>query len=282
MIRLPKLHRETWRRVLGVWTLLGASIGTTACAGAAAPPAAAPPPATEDLVVKVVRTFHHERDAFTQGLVYYDGRLYESTGLAGHSTLRRVAIESGQVEERIQLPAPLFGEGLARVGNELVQITWQNEQAFVWSIGGFRRLREHHYRGEGWGLCYDGKRLVMSDGSTRLTFRDPKSFEPTGDVMVRRDGVPVASLNELECVDGAVYANIWQTQSIVRIDPATGRVTASIDASGLLTDGELREADVLNGIAYWPERHSFLITGKLWPRLFEVQFVPRDVKTTSR
>jgi glutaminyl-peptide cyclotransferase len=246
----------------------------SACEGAAAPPPAPPGP-PEELVVKVLRTFPHQSDAFTQGLVFYDGRLYESTGLPGRSSLRRVAIESGAVEDRIALPAPLFGEGLARVDDALVQITWQNERAFVWSVGDFHKRREYHYTGEGWGLCYDGRRLVMSDGSQHLTFRNPDSFEIAGGVDVVRDGQPVLALNELECVDGAVYANIWQTQSIVRIDPASGRVTASIDASDLLTPDERTQTDVLNGIAYWPERKSFLITGKLWPKLFEVQFVPR-------
>jgi glutamine cyclotransferase len=249
-------------------------VSAAACARAADPPPAAPA-GPEELVVKVLRSFPHDRGAFTQGLLWHDGRLYESTGLPGRSSLRRVELETGKVEAQVALKAPLFAEGLAQVDTRLVQLTWQDRRAFVWTLDAFHPVREYTYDGEGWGLCFDGRRLVMSDGSERLTFRDPQTFERQSDVVVTRGGEPLRLLNELECVDGLVYANVWQTDSIVRIDPATGRVTGWIDASGLLTDNERVAADVLNGIAYWPEQHSFLITGKLWPRLLEVQFVPR-------
>jgi glutamine cyclotransferase len=229
----------------------------------------------EALVVQVVRSYPHDRDAFTQGLLYFDGWLYESTGLPGRSTLRRVELETGRVEQQVRLEGSLFGEGLERVGDRLLQLTWQDGRALVWDLRTLRKLREHAYAGEGWGLCFDGKRLVMSDGSDRLTFRDAQSFGRLGEIAVTRLGRPVPQLNELECAQGHVYANVWQRNEIVRVDPASGRVTATIDASGLLTSRERLGTDVLNGIAYLPERGTFLLTGKLWPRLFEVKFVPK-------
>jgi glutaminyl-peptide cyclotransferase len=227
----------------------------------------------DELVPQVVKTYPHDTRAFTQGLVYWEGGLYESTGLVGRSSLRRVDPESGAVEAQVSLDPPLFAEGLARVGDELYQLTWQNGRAFVWKMGSFERVREHSYSGEGWGLCYDGKRLVMSDGSDRLTFRNPTDFSEIGSVRVVRAGQPVRQLNELECVDGLVYANLWNSEAIARIDPSNGEVTGWIDASGLLRGAEREGTDVLNGIAYVPERGTFFITGKLWPRLFEVKFV---------
>jgi len=244
-----------------------------ACASKSAPKSGSPRQ-VDDLRVKVLRTFPHDRQAFTQGLVYHEGRVYESTGLVGKSSLRRVEFETGRVEKVVPIDGPYFGEGLARLGSELVQLTWQNGRAFVWSLDGFARLREHEYQGEGWGLCADGKRLVMSDGSDRLTFRDPGNFSVSGSVTVTRGGSPVRQLNELECAAGLVYANLWGSDTIARIDPASGEVTGWIDAGGLLSPAERNGADVLNGIAYVPERNTFLITGKLWPRLFEVEFVP--------
>jgi glutamine cyclotransferase len=243
------------------------------CASKSAPKSAAPR-AVDDLRARVVRTFPHDRSAFTQGLLYHEGRLYESTGLVGRSSLRRVDPDNGRVEADVSLEPPFFGEGLARVGNELVQLTWQNGKAFVWQLPAFTRVREYKYQGEGWGLCHDGKRLVMSDGSDKLTFRDASSFASSGQVAVARSGAPVRHLNELECAGGLVYANIWGSDNIARIDPATGEVTGWIDAGGLLSRAERAGTDVLNGIAHVPERNTFYITGKLWPRLFEVEFVP--------
>ncbi len=243
----------------------------TTCAGRAEPNARAP----EQLVVKVRASFPHDPGAFTQGLVYYRGRLYESTGLNGRSSVRRVDPRSGRVEAQTALEPTFFGEGLARVGEQLWQLTWKDGRAFVWGLEDLHPVGQHRYPGEGWGLCFDGRRLVMSDGTSRLAFRDPATFERTGGVTVEHDGQPVRHLNELECVGGAVYANIWQEERIVRIDPDTGRVTAWIDASGLLAPEQRAGVDVLNGIAYVPERGTFLLTGKLWPRLFEVELVRR-------
>jgi glutaminyl-peptide cyclotransferase len=168
-----------------------------------------------------------------------------------------------------------FGEGLARVENRLIQLTYRNGLAHVYDLASFEALQTHQYQGEGWGLCHDGKRLIMTDGSDRLTFRDPSSFEVIGSVPVQEDGAPQFNLNELECVGGEVYANVWQTDRILRIDPETGTVLTEIDASGLLSREEAARADVLNGIAYDAGTGRFLLTGKLWPKLFEVE-IPID------
>jgi glutamine cyclotransferase len=223
------------------------------------------------LALSVVARHPHDRGAFTQGLVWHEGKLFESTGLEGRSSLREVELDTGSVLRKVDLRADLFGEGLALVGERLVQITWRDGVAYEWSAGTFERLAERAYAGEGWGLCYDGQDLVMSDGSARLTFRDPASFEARRTVLVTKGGEPLPMLNELECVRGAVYANIWQTDEIVRIDPRSGRVTGTVDASGLLTAAERPGTDVLNGIAFVPETGRFLITGKLWPTIFEVE-----------
>lgn len=232
------------------------------------------PRSPERLRVRVVRSFPHDPGAFTQGLVFHEGKLYESTGLAGRSSLRRVNLQTGAVEAKVQLESKLFGEGLALVGGDLFQLTWKDQRAIVWDLTTFQRKREYGYEGEGWGLCFDGKSLVMSDGSDRLVRRDPRSFEKTGELLVRSGPTPVTQLNELECVGGAVYANIWQQDTIARIDSRSGEVTGWIDAAGLLKPEESRADGVLNGIAYLPGSGRFIVTGKLWPRAFEVEFVP--------
>ena len=252
-----------------------------ACAASWSPAACAKPTAgaaqaasAAKLRLKVVRTLPHDSSAFTQGLLFFEGKFYESTGLYGRSSLRRVDPDSGMVERRADLPADLFGEGLARVGGHLFQLTWQNGRALVWNLATLRKEREIPYQGEGWGICFDGRHLIMSDGGDTLTLRDPESFAKVGKIMVRRAGQPVRNLNELECVDGIVYANVWQDSHIARIDPRTGEVTGWIDASGLLAPEEARAADVLNGIAYLPATGHLVLTGKLWPRIFEVEIVP--------
>ena len=247
----------------------------TAAAPAAAPaPAAKTPPAIESLKVKVLATHPHDPTCYTQGLVWRSGELYESCGQYGQSSLRRVDPKSGAVRQKVAVPAQYFAEGLALVGERLLQLTWREGLAFEYDRKSFEKRREIPYQGEGWGLSYDGKRLVMSDGSDRLTLRDPVTFQPTGELQVKREGVPVERVNELECVGDAIYANVWMTDEILRIDAATGRITGSIDASGLLTPEEKEKADVLNGIAWNPETHRFWITGKDWPKMFEVELVP--------
>ena len=229
--------------------------------------------AVESLTVDVHRKIPHDPAAFTQGLLWWQGKLFESTGRRGQSQLRRIDPATGNVEHRVRIPVLFFGEGLAREGERLVMLTWQAEQAFVFGLPELDRLGTLSYRGEGWGLCHDGHRFVMSDGSDRLTFRDGESFAVVGRVAVTIEGMPLADLNELECVDGAVYANVFQHDTIVRIDPATGRVTARVDAAGLRAAAGAEGADVLNGIAYAPELDRFFVTGKLWPAMFEVTFV---------
>jgi glutamine cyclotransferase len=225
------------------------------------------------LGVRVIRSYPHDPRAFTQGLLMLDGKLYESTGLWARSSLRRVDLTSGQVEQMASLPPDFFGEGLALVGQRLFQLTWKNNKVLVWDLASFKKRAEFAYQGEGWGLCFDGRHLVMSDGSDRLTLRNPSSFAVEGEIRVRLDGRPLLNLNELECVGELLYANVWQDGHIARIDPKTGVVTGWIDASGLLEPAEAAAADVLNGIAMTPDGH-LLVTGKLWPRLFEVEVVP--------
>jgi glutamine cyclotransferase len=223
--------------------------------------------------VDVLRELRHDTSCYTQGLLWWQGKLFESCGQSGVSTLRRVDPVTGEVEQQVDIEPQFFAEGLARVGDRLIMLTYRAQRAFVFGIERFDRQAVFRYAGEGWGLCNDVRRLVMSDGSDRLTFRDPESFEETGGVAVTLRGAPQRQLNELECVDDVVYANVYQREYIVRIDPAAGRITHQIDASGLLTNRELRDADVLNGIAYDPAADTFYITGKWWPKMFEVRFV---------
>lgn len=256
--------------------------GTPAGGGGSGPSPARTDPSVQELRVRVLERLPHDPEAFTQGLELRGDDLYEGTGLAGSSSVRRGPV-GGAPTVRRDLPAPLFGEGLTLVGPRLWQLTWQNGVAIERDARTLKELRRVRYTGEGWGLCHDGTaggaggRLVMSDGSSRLTFRDPGTFETTGHVDVTRDGVPVDRLNELECTpDGGVYANVYQTDTLVRIDPATGAVTADIDASGLLGSAERRAGALeLNGIAAVPGGEEFLLTGKRWPRMFRVAFVPR-------
>ncbi len=284
-MRMPSVRAAALR--LAAPALLGAAAAGLTAAGCVAEPAAVPAaePApravaapVEELIVDVVSSHRHDPGAFTQGLVWSGGVVYESTGQYGESSVRRVDSQSGEVLARVDLPPELFGEGLALVpgegGGRLIQLTWQEEQARVWSLPGLEPAGTLRYRGEGWGLCFDGERLVMSDGSDRLTFRDPATFEVLGRLQVTLRGKPLDRLNELECADGRVWANVLGADYLVRIDPASGRVTATADASGLLAPAEAAAADVLNGIAYDPERRVYLITGKYWPRLFVVRLLP--------
>ncbi len=276
--RLPALLAFAAAAVLAVFVLARGGSGLAGQSDAVAEPPAlqtsAPLPGAQRLGLEVLSAWPHDTSAFTQGLLLYNGLLYESTGLVGSSALREVDPATGDELRRVDVPPPIFAEGLARVDNRLIQITWQNGVAFVYDLATFERTGEYRYSGEGWGLCYDGQRLVMSDGSNQLFFRDPRTFDLLGQVSVLRDGQPVARLNELECVGDQVYANVWQTDEIVDVERDTGRVLATIDASGLFSAQERPRSpdDVLNGIAYDPDKGTFLITGKRWPRLFEVRF----------
>lgn len=257
----------------------GLAVTLTLGGCAAAPDDATAPDDTgrapAQLRVEVLEVLPHDPDAFTQGFEIAGGTLYEGTGREGKSAITAGA-PGKPPRERVELPDRLFGEGITVVGDRLWQLTWKAGIAIERDRATLAAIGRARYSGEGWGLCYqDGKnRLVMSDGSARLTFRDPGSFDVLGSSTVHADGTPVDRLNELECEGGRVYANVWQTNTIVRVDPASGRVTASIDASGLLTRSESERADVLNGIAAVPGSDEFLITGKLWPKTFRVRFVP--------
>lgn len=251
------------------FTTISLALGL-ALTGCAAPQAAARLP---QLKAEVYGMLPHDASAFTEGLEISGDLLYESTGLQGRSEVR-----AGQVGEppsmRAPLPAPLFGEGITVSRGVLWQLTWRDGVAIARDPRTLAELRRVRYQGEGWGLCHqDGGRLVMSNGSNRLTFRDPVTFAPLGEVTVHAGNKTYDQLNELECVGGSVYANVWQTDRILRIDAATGEVTGMIDASGLLTPEQRAQADVLNGIAAVPGTEEFLVTGKLWPAVFRVKFV---------
>lgn len=223
-----------------------------------------------------VKVYPHDTRAFTEGLVYYEGNLYESVGLNSQSDLRKVDLETGKVIQRVSMADEYFGEGLTAVGDKLIQLTWQTQKGFVYDRDSFKVLKTFTYATEGWGLTYDGKRLIMSDGTPNLYFLDPVTQRRLGSVSVTGPDGPVRNINELEFIDGQVYANVWQTDRIVRIDPRTGKVTAIIDLTGILPRTDLTAgADVLNGIAYDAKGKRLFVTGKFWPFLFEIKLVPK-------
>ncbi len=258
----------------------GVSRGSAICSvrsRSANPPSALPEhSAVQVYGYRVVHEYPHDPAAFTQGLVYADGVLYEGTGLYGQSTLRRVDLESGMVRDSTALDPAYFGEGIAIMGDRIFQLTWKTRTAFLYDRYTFRPLTTLSYPTEGWGLTTDGDQLIMSDGTNRLFFRDPQTFKQENRVSVCDGDQPVPDLNELEYIEGEVWANVWQTDRIARIDPKTGLVTGWIDLSGLLSaaDREGKSVDVLNGIAYDPETDKIFVTGKLWPSLFEIELSP--------
>jgi glutamine cyclotransferase len=219
-------------------------------------------------------TYPHDANAFTQGLEYVGGYLYESTGLNGRSSIRKVKLETGAVLRRREIPRDYFGEGITIWKSALIELTWQSQVAFVYDRDTFEPRRMFTYTGEGWGLTHDASSLIMSDGTADLRFLDPETFKERRRVTVTDGGRPVPRLNELEYVKGQVFANIWTTDDIVRIDPASGRVLGRIDLRGLLPASST-PADVLNGIAYDQTGDRLFVTGKLWPRLFEIKIRPR-------
>lgn len=240
-------------------------------------PSVAQAPEIPVLIPEVLNTYPHDRGAFTQGLLWFDGLLYESTGQRGESTLRRVDIESGEPLEVVALDDAIFAEGLEKVDDKLIQLTWTSEVAFVYDFETFEQIDTLAYEGEGWGLCYDGRYLFMSDSTSYLSVRDVDTFELIfrGAVTAGGQTIPPQLLNELECVGDYIYANAWNTDLILQIDKFSGDILAFIDTSSLLTDAERAELDggsVLNGIAYNPESQTFFITGKRWSQMFEVVF----------
>ena len=231
---------------------------------------------------RIVHTYPHDPNAFTQGLVFVDGHLYESTGLNGRSTLRMDDLETGRTLQSQRLDAKYFGEGLTDWGSTLIQLTWQAHIAFVYDRFSFRLLRTLSYTGEGWGLTHDAAHIILSDGSATLRFLDPQTFKQVRAVVVKENGSPVKNLNELEFIHGQIYANIWYTDRIIRIAPSTGKVLGSIDLATLWPQNERTDSGaVLNGIAWDPAHDRLFVTGKLWPKLFEIKIVPEAVKPAS-
>jgi len=223
---------------------------------------------------KIKNTYPHDSSAFTQGLVYSDGILYESTGLRGRSSVRRVTLETGNILSQTSLLPEFFGEGIAVFGDRIYQLTWTTGVGFVYDKKTLALLQEFRYGIEGWGMTHDGMSLIVSDGSSTLYYWDPKTLREVKRLLVTDRGNPVTNLNELELVEGEIYANVWQQDRIARISPETGKVTGWIDMKGLLASGDRSGGeDVLNGIAYDPEKKRLFVTGKLWPKLFEIEIV---------
>jgi glutaminyl-peptide cyclotransferase len=231
----------------------------------------------------VVHVYPHDRTAFTEGLFYLDGFLYESTGVEGRSSIRKVKLETGEVIEQQQLPNAYFGEGIVKWKDKLYQMTYKTEVGFIYDFNTFEKKGEFHYPGQGWAFTTDGKQIYM-DGSRNVNAEasapeiriwDPETLKETGVIKVTDEGRPVENLNELEWVKGEIYANIWQTPRIARIDPKTGKVTGWIDLTGLLSPSESQDVDVLNGIAYDPDHDRLFVTGKYWPKLFEIKLVKK-------
>jgi glutaminyl-peptide cyclotransferase len=224
----------------------------------------------------VVHTYPHDPRAFTQGLQYVDGFLYEGTGQNGQSSIRKVKLETGEVVQRRDIAAQYFGEGITVWKSELVQLTWQSGVALVYDRQTFAPRRTFRYSGEGWGLTEDGVGLVMSDGTDSLRFLDPETFAERRRLKVTATGEAVRNLNELEFVKGEIFANVWMTDYVARIDPTSGKVTGWIDLRGLLTDRERASTDVLNGIAYDSAGDRLFVTGKWWPKVFEIKLLRRS------
>ncbi|CAN5253195.1 glutaminyl-peptide cyclotransferase [soil metagenome] len=250
-----------------------AVLAVLALAACAWPPAGQS--ATPVYGYEVVKTYPHDPNAFTEGLFYQDGVLYESTGLEGQSYIRKVRLETGEVLMQRNIDNKYFGEGIVAWHGKLVELTWQNQIGFTYDLATFQPTGEFHYPGEGWALTHDGKRIIMSDGTPQLRFLDPVTLKETGRLSVNDNGVPIPNLNELEWVKGEILANIWQGDRIARIDPVSGKVKGWIDLTGILkpTGPMARRPDVLNGIAYDAKADRLFVTGKFWPKIYEIMIV---------
>lgn len=259
------------KAVWGITAVAVTAFGlVTACT--AAPPDSAQTKAPLQ-AIKIVKSFAHDPQAFTQGLLFDGGFLYESTGKEGFSSVRKVDLETGGVLKIQRLAPVYFGEGLALVGNKLIQLTWLHGKGFVYNKETFRLEGDFNFAPEGWGLTYDGKRLILSDGSSELRFLDPVTFKETGRLAVTDGGAPVENLNELEVVRGEILANVWMKNVIARIDPATGRVKGWLDLDTLVKANRSYDTDaVLNGIAYDAKGDRLFVTGKLWSKLYEIRY----------
>ena len=246
--------------------ILAAGLMLAACA----PP---PPASLPEFTYDVVHVYPHDSKAFTEGLFYLDGYLYESTGLKKQSSIRKVRLETGEVVQRYDLPEAYFGEGIIPWKDRLIQLTWTTQVGFVHDLNSFAVLGQFEYPGEGWALTTDGKHLYMSDGTPQIRLWEPETMRESGRITVTDQGRPVKYVNELEWVKGEIYANIWMTNRIARIDPMTGNVTGWIDLTGLLPVADRTGADWLNGIAYDARGDRLFVTGKLWPKLFEIRLL---------
>ncbi len=226
---------------------------------------------------KIVNTYPHNTNSFTQGLIFDKGVLYESTGLNGRSVVKIVDLKTGKTLKSHELPDNYFGEGIAIIENKIIQLTWRSKTGFVYDKKTLKLIKKFSYQTQGWGITYDGKYLIISDGSAVLYFMDPNTFKVVGTLEVYGDNGKVSKLNELEYINGEIYANIWGIEKIARINSKTGRVTAWIDLSGLLSDQDKKNrVDVLNGIAFNSDKGRLFVTGKLWPKLFEIELVPKN------
>ena len=223
----------------------------------------------------ITNTYPHDPTAFTQGLVFENGALYEGTGREGFSSIRKVDLTTGEILKSHKLSAKYFGEGITIFDNKIIQLTWRSNVGFVYDMNTFDLLEEFTYPTEGWGITHDGERLIMSDGTSTIYFLDPVTFDRVGSINVSENGTPIIFLNELEYIKGEIYANVWYTDSIVRIDPETGNVTGRINLTGLINPNNYaHNVNVLNGIAYDNENGRLFVTGKYWPKLFEIELVP--------
>jgi glutaminyl-peptide cyclotransferase len=260
--------------VLAVMLAAGAGASASAQRAPAAPASPAPP---RQFGYTVVKTYPHDPGAFTEGLFYRDGFLYESTGLEGRSSIRKVVLETAQVLQERSIPSRYFGEGIIDWKDRLIELTWKDQIGFIYDLKTFEKTGEFKYPGEGWALTRDDTRIIMSDGTSAIRFLDPETLKETGRLQVTDNGKPVLDINELEWVKGEIYANIWQTDRIARIDPRSGRVVGWIDLSGLLSEADRAGArvDVLNGIAYDAKGDRLFVTGKFWPKLYEIKLKPK-------
>ena len=239
-----------------------------------------PTTATTDKIAtdgyEVVHVYPHDPNAFTQGLVFHEGNFLESTGEVGHSSLRRVEIDTGKVVQKVDVPPPYFAEGITLIKGKIYQVTWQHQLGFVYDALTFEKTGEFKYTGEGWGLTNDGQSLILSDGTNQIRFLDPDNFQVTRTIAVLDGHSPVAEINELEYVQGEIYANIWHADRIARIDPKTGKVVGWINLAGLLAPGEVQDEEaVLNGIAFDEKSGRLFVTGKLWPKVFEIRLTQK-------
>jgi glutamine cyclotransferase len=261
----------------GMFSRLALVLLTACCpflSGQTSDQVSAHPP--QEYTFAIVSAYPHDTTAFTQGLAYRDGFVYEGTGREGQSSLRKVRLETGEIIQQVNLDPDLFGEGITLLNDKVIQLTWKSEIGFVYDLSGFHLLRRFSYSGEGWGLATDGRELFMSDGTSEIRVLDRETFQEKRRIRVHDGSTPVNQLNELEFVEGQIFANVWHSNRVARISPQTGDVVGWIDLTGLLSPMYRLEPEaVLNGIAYDPVRKRLFVTGKLWPRVFEIRLIPK-------